>query len=378
MKLDKSCRRYLPAALFCAFLLVMMLLFVFLPKKSESPEEKRVLQAAPQFSWNNLKDGTFGKEVEAYLSDHFGGRKFFVGLNAYYNLYTGRNGANGIYRAQDGYLINEPIKWDEGNLQKNLTRFGDFARQNGIPSHLLAVPSTGYILGEKLPAAHLTYHDAEIIAQTAAALQGSIDVIDPTPLFQAQKESGQLYYKTDHHWTTYGAYLAYTQLCETFGLSPTPEAAFQKEVHSGFYGTTYSRSGLWLEQPDDIGLWHSPGARTVRIEENNTLVKEQDSLFFTEHLSEPDQYPVFLDGNHSLVRIKNPEGGDKKLLLVKDSFAHCFAPFLSAHYGEIVMVDLRYYHASLSSLIADEGIDETLFLYGIDNLVNDTNSVWLK
>lgn len=379
MKAIKSYCRYLPAALFCLFLLVMMLLFLLLPKKDESPEEKRVLQAAPQFSWNNLKDGSFGKDVENYLSDHFSGRKFFVGLNAYFDLYTGRNGANGVYKAQDGYLIQTPIPFNEENLQKNLARFADFAQKTGIPTRLLAVPSTGYILEDKLPAAHVSYHDGEILKQVAAALWGKVALINPSPLFFSQSETGRpLYYKTDHHWTSYGAYLAYTQFCIATGIDPISESNFQIETHPGFYGTTYSRSGLWLEQPDEIALWKPSGSRLVQIEENNRMVKEQKSLFFPEHFSEMDQYPVFLDGNHGLVRILNPEGGEKKLLLIKDSFAHCFAPFLSAHYGEIVMVDLRYYHAPLSALVEEDGIDEILFLYGIYNLVNDTNSIWLK
>lgn len=379
MKEIKSYFRYLPAAFFCLFLLIMMLLFFLLPKKDVSPQEKRVLQAAPQFSWNNLKDGSFGKNVENYLSDHFAGRNFWVGLNAYFNLYTGRNGTNGVYKAQAGYLIQTPITFNQENLKKNLDRFADFAEITGIPTRLLAVPSTGYILEEKLPAAHVSYHDGEILKQTAASLRGKISLIDPAPLFFSQSKSGRpLYYKTDHHWTSYGAYLAYTQFCTAAGIGPLSESDFQIETHSGFYGTTYSRSGLWLEQPDEIALWKPSGTRLVQIEENNRTVKAQETLFFREHFSEMDQYPVFLDGNHSLVRILNPDGGEKKLLLIKDSFAHCFAPFLSAHYGEIVMVDLRYYHAPLSTLVEEEGIHETLFLYGVGNLVNDDNSIWLK
>ena len=156
MRAIKPHLRYLPAAFFCLFLLAMMLLFFLLPKKDVSPEEKRVLQAVPQFSWNNLKDGSFGRDTENYLSDHFVGRTFFVGLNAYYDLYTGRNGANGVYKARDGYLIQTPIRLDHESLQKNLIRFADFAQKTGIPTRLLTVPSTGYILEEKLPPAHVS------------------------------------------------------------------------------------------------------------------------------------------------------------------------------------------------------------------------------
>ena len=108
-------------------------------------------------------------------------------------------------------------------------------------------------------------------------------------------------------------------------------------------------------------------------------VKTNDSFFFADHLQEMDMYPVFLDGNHSLVKVTNEDAPDKKLLVIKDSFAHCMVPFLSEHYSEIYMVDLRYFRSTpISQLIEQNDIDETLILYGLDNLINDTNVMWLK
>ena len=52
--------------------------------------------------------------------------------------------------------------------------------------------------------------------------------------------------------------------------------------------------------------------------------------------------------------------------------------FLAEQYQEIYMIDLRYYKNSLTELAEQEGIDQVLFLYGLDNMVNDTNFVWIK
>ena len=78
--------QFIPMILFCAFMAVMMILFLFLPKQRESVNEKRVLAETPQFSFSALADGTYGTAVENYLSDHFPGRDFWVGLNDQFQL----------------------------------------------------------------------------------------------------------------------------------------------------------------------------------------------------------------------------------------------------------------------------------------------------
>ena len=102
-----------------------------------------------------------------------------------------------------------------------------------------------------------------------------------------------------------------------------------------------------------------------------------DSYFFREQLKNDDKYPVFLDGNHSLVRIKNSNAKGGRLIVVKDSYAHAAVPFLSQNYSEIIMVDLRYYKKDVSALVEDEKADAILLLYSIDNLATDKNLAYL-
>lgn len=370
----------LPAIVFCLFLLVMMVLFFALPKQKESVNEKRKLEETPQFSWKTLSDGTFGKNVETYLSDHFAGRDFFVGLNAYYDLASGRNGTSGVYKGEDGYLINTPIKYDKDNLQKNLQKINHFAKSAGIPTRMMVAPSTGYIMGEMLPRVHNPYIDDEIFETMQSVLSEQVEFISLMESFLQNKGNIQLYYKTDHHWTSDGAYLAYQKYCESAGLTAAPESSFTIKTYPDFYGTTYSRSALWGSAPDEIRVYEpkQSGGYHVLIDDGAEGKKESDSMFFENHLNEADKYPVFLDGNHSFEKITNQNGNGKKLLLIKDSFGHCFAPFLAGNYSEIYMVDLRYYKSPLTKLVQEEGIDECLVLYGLDNIVNDTNIAWLK
>ncbi|MCI8497469.1 MAG: hypothetical protein HFE85_04390 [Clostridiales bacterium] len=369
-------RQFVPMILFCVFLAVMMLLFLFLPKERESVNEKRVLEETPRFSFAALADGSFGTSVENYLSDHFAGRDFWVGLNARFELYSGRNGANGAYVGKDDYLINKPIVNNQENMTKSIQKINDFAVQTGLPTRVMVVPSTGYIMQDKLPALHAEYHDAEILQSAREQLSKEIQWIDLVPEFEHLAGEEQLYYKTDHHWTCAGAYAAYRQYCTAAGLTPTGRDSFVIESADGFHGTIYSKTALWDAQADSIELWRSKtGQYHVEIEEDNV---QSDSLFFEKHLEKADKYPVYLDGNHSLVKITNDQAEGGTLLLVKDSFAHCAATFLADEYQQIIMVDLRYYKQPLSELCKQYQVDETLILYGIDNFVNDANLAWLK
>ena len=178
-----------------------------------------------------------------------------------------------------------------------------------------------------------------------------------------------------------GAYLAYCAFAQTRGFTPLPETAFQKVAYPNFYGTTYAQSGYWLTPPDTIELWENPELH-VQVEIFDDGVEgsqKSDSVFFLENLEGEDQYTVFLNGNHSLVRITNPQAEGGKLLILKDSFSHCLAPFLANHYQEIDLIDLRYYtQSAVSDLVQERGITEILACYGLDDLVNDANFTFLR
>lgn len=375
----KKILHFIPAVIFLVFIFSMGLLFIFLPKEDYSVNEKRYLEDFPKTTFENICFGAFDTEFETYMSDHIAGRDFFVGMNAYYNLYTGRNGANGVYAGKDNYLINDPVD-RENNLESNLKIFADFTKANKLNTNLMIIPSTGYIMSDKLPENHKEYLDEQYF-DTIQQNLGDMKFISVMNAFKLAAQSGdQLYYRTDHHWTTPGAYLAYLQYCKSVGLTQTPENAFEKTTVTGFYGTTYSTSALWNTPPDNIEFWENRsnlGAVSVKITEGTTT-KENDSYFFLSHLDEADKYPTFLDGNHALVEIKNENAQGGKLLVIKDSFAHAMVPFLSENYSDIIMVDLRYYKSPISEIVKEYGITDCLVLYSLDNFATDTDVAFLS
>lgn len=363
--------------LFGVFLGAFGLMYLVLPLQRFSVNEKRVLQSAPALTSRNLFNGKFGTDFETYLSDHFALRDIFVGMNSYYDLGTGRNGVTGIYAGANGYLIETPVEYEQQNVDKNIEAIAKFSAEVGIRPDFMLVPSVGYIYDDKLPALHFPYTDDKIIASIESALGESVDPVDLIQPLKAGKDEEQLYFKTDHHWTGRGAYVAYQAYCAEKKLQPVSMDRFRVQAESGFYGTTYSRSALWLSGPDTIELFWDKSDPKFRVEIPDNK-KTYDSLFFLSHLNEPDKYPVYLDGNHGYEKITNKSAKGGKLLLIKDSYAHAIVQFLAENYSEIYMVDMRYYRESLTELVKENGIDSILFLYGVNNFVNDTGLPLMK
>lgn len=374
--------KYIPAVVFLIFIYGMALWFLFSPKTDYSSSEKRYLQKFPDANVEKVLSGAFGSEFETFFADQFPQRNTWVGLNAYTALAEGNNGASGVYNCKNGYLINKPVSTDN-NLDKNVGAVVDFAKTIDAPTTVMLVPSTGYIADDVLPTFHDKYNDDEDISKISSTLsKEKIGFVDLRERFKSEYKNGsQLYYKTDHHWTTKGAYTGYQELCKALGITPIDDSTLKKDSYPDFYGTTYSSSGFWLTPPDNIEIWSNPKNSdkniSVKITEGSN-VKTSGSMYFTDHLKEDDKYPVFIDGNHALTEITNTNAKNGTILLIKDSFSHSLAPFLAENYSKVVLVDLRYYKESVSQLVSTYNPEQVVVLYGIDNLATDTDIVWLK
>ena len=375
--------RFAPAVLFVAFIFAMAIWFVVNPKADYSSSEKRYLQQFPETSVDTVLSGEFSEKFETYFADNFPQRNMWVGLNSYYNLGIGLNGRNGVYNSADGYLINVPVD-KENYVRKNIRVLAEFKEKIGdVPMTVMLAPSTGYIATDKLPLIHDSYNDDTYFAETAKTLgESGVNFVDLRETFKQKYAEGvQLYYRTDHHWTTDGAYEGYVKLCEKLGVQPADKDSFAKTAYGGFYGTTYSTSGYWLTKPDSITVYDNQENTdkniTVKISEDGKE-NHYGSMFFYNHIDEDDKYPVFLDGNHALTEIQNKNAKNGTIVVIKDSFSHSLAPFLAENYSKVVLVDLRYYKQSVSDLIKKENPEQVVALYGIDNLATDTDIVWLQ
>ncbi len=371
--------KYIISVIFVAFIGIFAVLFWVLPKSDFSPKEKRYLQGFPEISVQSLTDGTFETDFENYINDHMVLRDVFMGVNSYSNIAVLNNGSDGVYKCSDGYLINEPAT--DSRLDLNLSVTADFKDKTGIDTTVMIVPSTGYIMDDKLPLVHKNYNDDRYYNRIESFCQkNGLGFVDLRDTFNSHKNSTQIYYKTDHHWTTVGAYLAYQSLCEKWGIEVKETNGYIVEKTPDFYGTTYNTSGFWLNESDTIEVWKNRDNHSTCEITANGKTTAYKSMFFPKQLEGADKYTVFLNGNNPVTTVKNPDNkGKEKLLVIKDSFSHCLAPFLSEKFSQITLVDMRYYKKSVSEEIVKNGkFDKVLICMSMDNFLEDKDFAFLE
>ena len=367
--------------LFGGLLIGMQAAFWLLPRADTAPLEKRVLAEPPVWTAASVADGSAFADAERYVADHFPGRAFWVGAQAYLEQAEGRNAVGDIVRGRDGWLFPAPVSGtDTRTLESNLQVLTLFASRQRARVTLMAVPSAGAVVGGRLPRLHPSYPDAALLEETRRLVQGSMEWVDVYDEFRAAEDPEELYYRTDHHWTSEGAYRAYCKLVRAWGGVPAPQERFAVEQVTDFYGTSYAKSGLWMTPPDTMELWGDPKlqVRTEVYDANRPAAVQQDGLFFRAYLQQPDKYAVFLSGNHARVHIETNAPDHRRLLVIKDSYAHALAPFLAEEFREIDLIDLRYFkRETVSEWLREHPADEILFVYGIGSLTEDKSLQWL-
>ncbi len=355
---------HLPARNAAHFALTVGLsLFIFLggillwalPRESFSENENRLLAGPPSFNIQNLLSGRFTSQISDFYSDHFPLRDGFVSLSSYTELLLGRREANNVVVGADGRLAErrDDTSADRRGLENSSYAIYELSESFGLPTTVAMIPDALTAQSELFG-----------IAVTERGRLRS-DVV-----YLNQNVHASYYFKTDHHRTAEGSYAVYLALGEALGYSPYPEADFSREtVSEAFYGTAWSRSGLYLTPPDTLELWRYDGDDSYRISGDLT----QAGFYDPSKLEGKDKYAVFLSGNHGLLRIENGEE-KPRLLIIKDSFANSVIPFLARHF-DLTVVDPRYFHGDLKSSAAE--CDRVLFLYGINSLMTDRDLVRL-
>lgn len=370
--------------LFCAFLGCGALLSVFLPKQGFSETENRYLAQLPKFSWDSLKSGKFGKDYEEYLSDQFPFRDNWISVKTAAEQLQLKKEINSVWLGKDQYLIealyDEDI--DTELYEKNLGKLSAFAKKQekllGTQHvRIMLVPSSSEILTDKLPP---FAHPFDQTTATNALTQSGIGPL-LVPVHEALSAANSssnalpngLYYRTDHHWTSTGAYVGYTAWASSMGFTPLALSDFTIEtVADDFLGTIHSKLNLPIT-PDSIELY-----RPLKEPDWNVYYDGNSqpfhSLYSMDALNTRDKYRVFLDGNHGWTKIENPASpSNRKLLIVKDSYAHSFTPFAALHFVETHMIDLRYFNGKINNFMEEQGITDILVLYQIPGFIKDVN-----
>ncbi len=363
------------------FLLVIVgftVVSLITPDKTFSFTENRVLAQMPEFDVESFFEGEFTADYETYITDQFFWRDGWINVKTRTELLLGKKDINGVYIGKDDYLLETHDAIDEKKAYDNADRMVTFVKRQAEVlgrEHvsMMVVPTASAVLFNKLPAYAETFDQKSYIGYMKdAAGENFVDV------WQALDENAQadrnIFYKTDHHWTTYGAYLAYVEWANSMGFEPYGEESFEVNTAAeDFLGTIYSKIN-YSTTVDQLQLYEIKEDISYLVDINMGH-KKMDSLFEKEHLSTKDKYSVFLDGNNSIVTIDvtgGKEDGDV-LLVIKDSYAHCFVPFVANHYKKVVVIDLRYLKLPVEKIIEDYEITDILVLYNAIHFAEDNN-----
>lgn len=351
-----------------AIILAFSLGFIFNGAKSFSEEENRSLQTFPRFSLEKLLDGTYTEQLHDFYSDQISLRNILIELKASCELGMGKNENNGVLLGKDGYLIDTHEYTDQNYsfIEKNTQRISELLQQLseiGVSAHAAIVPRKIDVLGDKLPPYYSTARN-----ERAWSFVGENGFLDLTGALKAAHGGGdQVFFKTDHHWTSYGAYSAYVEFSSILGFEPLPLESFELYTASDeFFGTTYSSSGFFGASPDTLLLPKNDSGFMTEIIDTGTSFK---GFYDLSYLDKKDKYSVFISGNNAHVSVKSVDGERETLILVKDSFSHALVPYLAEHF-DLEIIDPRYYTDSLTELIENSGTARVLFLYGLDTLAS--------
>jgi len=348
------------------FIFGMLLWLLLTPSKTFSQMENRPLAQAPQITLQGIFSGDFMSDFETYLTDQFPIRDSWVGLKYLAQRGLLKTENNGVYFGSGGMLLQNFPTPNADRLNTNFGAVQQLADNTDIPVRFTLVPTSTFIYADRLPKYAPTY-DQTLLLQQAQQFGGYFDVTDT--LLQHRGE--YIYYRTDHHWTTLGAYYAYLQYCQAAGLTPVelPEG----KILEGFLGTTLSTAGARFMEPDFI-TYYDFGNMTAEDHEGNEI-----KIYNEEFFDVKDKYSMFFSGNQPLMILRNtdlPEGDT--LVLVRDSFSDSILPFLSQHYSEIHVVDPRYNKQSVSAYAEEIGADEILVLFQTGNFATESSIVFIK
>lgn len=409
----RSLRKYFVGyGLVWGFALLMGGLFVMdllATGNQRSELENRSLKQRPAFSLAALLRNDYTKEYEEYINDQFVFRDNWITLKSVFESALGKTENNGVVYGEDRYIFNKlypawmaesrsngdgfgggeqaslPVL-GEAQLSRNMGFLRDFAE--GYQGHItLALAPNSYgVLREKLPKFLPDLDQREVIPALYQTAPEGVDTLDLlSPLTEATKES-QVYYRTDHHWTTDGAWAGYRAYCQSRGLpcATLEELAPCRREEPGFLGTYYNKSKNWGALPDTL-VWYDIPVEDVTIDgehkvlQSDGKVVEVTGIYQTEKFATRDKYAAFLYGNNGLTILRTgnnkakQEGRTSRVLLIKDSYGNCFAPFLTYSYDEVWVADLRNMTFKVSEVVAENDFDDVLILYNLDSFQEDKN-----
>ncbi len=360
--------------IFILSLFLILIINMLVPSKETSEEENRVLEQRPDLTMGSVMNGGFMEQWESYMSDQFAGRNLWRSVKVALSRFGGSKMENGVFIGKDGQLLEDISVPEDEQFSENVGAVKSFAETyEDVPVTVMLVPDAACILNDSLPAFATVEDQRQMFSMVERQLGDSVSWIDTVSILNKQK-SKKLYYKTDHHWTTQAAFYVFQEAAPAFGIEEDVSDDFVSyTVTDSFNGVLASKSGVNLDEKEKIDIYVPATGDDDVIVTYVDEAKKRTSLYDSSKLETRDKYGVFLGGNTSVIDIKTVSTSKDRLLIVKDSFADCFIPFLTPYFREIVVVDPRYYSGTLAEIMNTYRITDTLILYSGNTFFTDNN-----
>lgn len=344
------------------------------PATEFSEKENRTLAQRPKMTANDFFDGTFSKDYETYITDQFVFRDQWIRMKTTVERASLKQEIKGIYFADDDYLIEKHEDSFRSATASNNIRYlakfmEDTAREYG-EGHVTAmvIPNAVEILKDKLPPLAPESEEGEYLKRLSGALPAGT-WFDAGEILESHREE-ELYYRTDHHWKTQAAFYTYEAWAKSRGLSPLSLEDYQVEtVTEDFLGTIESKVGT-KQKGDSIQIFRPKEEDSYTITYNRQGEKKTD-LYDWSYLDTKDKYSIFFGGNQPLTEVSVENESKRRLLVIKDSYAHCFLPFTFHDFSQVDFVDLRYFNESLRDYMEKGDYTDILFLYNASGFAED-------
>lgn len=372
-KLDQNFYRILSGASM-GLIVIMMVAFIISPKAEKSISENRTLQQKPRVTMQSVLTGKYSKDIGKYVSDQFPNRSGMIKLKARFDLLLGRKELNGVYICKDGYLMEGFTEASPEVTDAKVKAINSFVSQNPkLNVSMMLVPNKVEIYKNLLPKNAPSDSQKAYLDKVKEKVDKKVNFVNLITPFNRIKNATQLYYKTDHHWTTDGAYKGYEEFSKSRDISPAQEKRFTKSLATDkFLGSLYYKNGAQIGEPENIILYLKEKPYPLLVKYYDTKEKVT-TLYDANKLKGKDKYEVFTGGNHSQIKIRTNVKTNRKLLLIKDSYANAMLPFLINDFAEINVVDLRYYTGTMADILNNNEVTDVLILYNINTFNTDSS-----
>ncbi|MBR0413864.1 MAG: hypothetical protein IJI67_02185 [Clostridia bacterium] len=340
--------------------------------KPYSENENRYLAGRPKLSAATVADGKYMDDMESYLSDQFAGRSVLVKTRTAIDVMCGKKEINNVYIGKDHFLFEKPTAYDEATVAPTIEAINNFTNKyKKLNSFMAIAPTASSVLADLMPANAPLIDQQKQIKTVYSKLHKNLHTVDVYSTLAGNDDRKNLYYRTDHHWTTRAAELAFKQIAANMKLDTSKTSIESLAVTNDFQGTLATSSGLFNAK-DTIEI-AVPKSDVQYVMTNVSENKKSSSVYVSKKLEQQNRYEVFFGGNFSQINIDTTLNSKRVLMVVKDSYANCLIPMLVPYYKRIVIIDPRYYAEDIDKTIKNEGVTDILWLYNADTFLADTS-----